>query len=258
LRPTRVLLVVSAAAVLAAACGGSSDDTRASSASGSATPSVTASGAASSAGGGELASLPATEILTRAQAALKAASSVHLKGSGSSQGESFTIDMRYGEGQKALGSITSGGQTIELRRDGQTIYVKADEAFWTSTSGPQVAKRLAGKYLKAPLTNQRVAPLATFTDKDAFTNSILKPDGSVTKGGTKEIRGTRAVGLRSGGTSGGGTLYIAAEGDAVPLQVVPDKAGEDAGQLDFLDYGDAVDVQAPPAAQTVDASTLGN
>lgn len=249
MRPIRVLFAVSAAALVAAACGESSD-TPAASGSGS------ASASASAPSGGGLADRPATEILSKAQAALKSASSVHLKGSGSSEGQTFEIDMRYGEGQKAFGTITSSGQTIELRRDGQTVYMKADAKFWQSSAGAEAAKLLAGKYLKAPLTDQRVAALATFTDKDTFTSQVLKPDGSVTKGDTKTIRGTEAVGLRSGGTSGG-TLYIATQGEPLPLQILPDTAGGEAGQLDFLDYGEPVTVETPPAAQTIDVSKLG-
>jgi hypothetical protein len=255
-RPIRVLFAVSAAAVLAAACGGSSD-TPAASGSGTASAASPSGSASSSSSDGSTASLSATEILAKAQAARKAAPSVHLKGSGSSEGETFEIDMRYGSGQKAIGTITSSGKQIELRRNGKTVYMKADASFWQSTAGAEAAKLLAGKYLKAPLTDQRVAALATFTDKDSFTSEVLKPDGTVTKGDTKSIRGTQAVGLRSSGSSGGGTLYIASEGEALPLQLVPDKGGKDVGQLDFLDYGQPVKVDEPPMSQVIDVSKLG-
>lgn len=255
MRPTRVLLAVSAAALLSAACG---DDTTGSAApattSGAGTPS--ASAPASTSGGG-LAALPATEILAKASAALKAAPSVHLKGSGSSGGQTFEIDMRYGKAAQAVGTVTANKQKIELRRDGRSVYVKADAAFWQSTGGAAAARLLAGKWLKAPLGDQRVAGLAAFTDKDQFTSGILKADGTVTKAETKTIRGVEAIGLRSSGAQGGGILYIASTGDPVPLQIVPEAGGGDAGQLDFLDYGKTVDVQAPPASQVVDASKLG-
>lgn len=251
MRPIRVLFAVSAAALVAAGCGDSSD-TPAASGSGSAT----ASASASAGGGDNIADLPATEILTKAEAALKAAPSVHLKGSGSSEGQTFEIDMRYGEGQKAIGSITSAGQKIELIRSGQTVYMKADAKFWQSTAGAEAAKLLGGKYLKAPLTDQRVAALAEFTDKDQFTSQVLKPDGTVTKGEKKTVNGTEAIGLKSSGSSGGGTLYISTK-DSLPLQIVPEASGKDVGQLDFLDYGETVDVQEPPAAQVIDVAKLG-
>lgn len=257
MRPTRVLLAVSAAALVAAGCG---DD----STSGSGAPAAQASGSAaptsaasSSAAGGELASLEPAEILSRAKTAFTKAESVRLSGGGTSGGETFTVDMAYGP-DKAIGTVGNGGQKIELRRIGKTVYLKADKAFWTQTAGAAAAELLGGKYLKAPLTDQRVAQLATFTDKDAFAGEVLESEGTLTKGETKAIRGTQAIGLVDKSSSGDGTLYIATEGEPVPLQVAPDTAGGEKGSLDFLDYGKSVEVPVPPAAQTIDVTKLGN
>jgi hypothetical protein len=248
-------MAVSAVAVFAAACG---DDSTGGTATGTTSGSASASASASPSGGsGGTADLSATEILAKAQAALKAAPSVRLKGAGASEGQTFEVDMRYGEGAKAIGTVSAAGKTIELRRNGQTLYVRADASFWQSSGGAAAAKLLAGKYLKAPLSDQRVAALGQFTDKDAFTSQVLKPDGTVTKGDTKTIRGTQAIGLRSSGSSGGGTLYIASTGEALPLQILPDAGAKESGQLDFLEYGKAVTVPEPPAAQVIDVSKLG-
>lgn len=251
MRPTRVLMAVSAAALVATACG---DDTT----EPGAAPSQ-AGTSSSAAAGDDLSALPAAEILTRAKAAIQGAKSVHLTGGGTSGSDSFEIDMRYGAEGAATGTVSSGGQTIELRRDGETIYLKAPAAFWQSSgAGAEAAKLFGDKFLKAPLTDQRVGQLATFTDKDAFVSQVLDPGGELTKGDTKDIRGTKAVGLVSkGGTDDGGTLYVAAEGQPYPLQLAPDAAGSDQGQLDFLDYDAPVDVEVPPAAETVDVAQLG-
>lgn len=250
MRPTRVLLAVSAAALLAAACG---DDI-----SGSGAPSAVGSTSASaSAAGGELASLDPTEILARAKTAFTKAESVRLTGGGASGGESFTVDMRYSP-DKAIGTVSSSGQKIELRRIDKTIYLKADKAFWTQTAGAAAAELLGGKYLKAPLTDQRVAQLASFTDKDAFVEEVLDDTGTITKGEPKDVRGTPAIALVSKDTDGGGTLYVATTGEPLPLQLLPVAASSDTGTLDFLDYGKAVTVEVPPAAQTIDVTKLGN
>ena len=249
MRPTRVLLAVSAAALLAAACG---DDT-----SGTGAPAAAGSTSASaSAAGGELASLDATEILTRAKTAFKKAESVRLTGGGASGGESFKVDMRY-SADKAIGTVSSSGQEIELRRIDKTIYLKADKAFWTQSSGAAAAELLAGKYLKAPLTDQRVAQLVSFTDKDAFVEEVLDASGTITKGEPKDVRGTPAIGLINKDTDGGGTLYVATSGEPLPLQLLPVAGTSDSGTLDFLDYGKAVTVEVPPAAQTIDVTKLG-
>lgn len=252
MRPTRVLLAVSAAALLAAACGDDTSGSGAPAAAGSASTS-----ASPSAAGGDVASLEPTEILTRAKAAFKKTESVRLTGGGSTGGETFTIDMTYGA-DKAIGSVSNGGQKIELRRVGKIVYLKADKAFWTQTAGAAAAELLSGKYLKAPLTDQRVAQLASFTDKDSFVDQVLDPDGTVTKGGTKDVRGTPAIGLVNKDTTGGGTLYVATSGEPLPLQLTPEGSGSDTGSLDFLDYGKSVTVAVPPADQTIDVTKLGN
>lgn len=256
MRPIRVLLAVSAAALVAAACG--DDSTTGTGAPAAAGSSAAPSSAApsSSAAGGELASLEAPEILSRAKAAFTKVESVRLSGGGSSSGQTFTVDMRYGP-DKAIGTVGNGGQEIELRRIGKTVYLKADKAFWTQSAGAAAAELLGGKYLKAPTTDPRVAQLATFTDKDAFATEVLDSEGTVTKGRTTTIRGTEAIGLVEKGDSDGGTLFIAATGEPLPLQVAPDTAGGEKGSLDFLDYGKSVEVAVPPAAQTIDVTKLG-
>ena len=250
MRPTRVLLAVSAAALVAAGCG---DD----STSGTAAPATDRAATSSPAAAGDLASLSAEQILAKAKAAIKAADSVRLKGGGSSSGQSFQVDMRYSSDGKAIGTVSNAGRTVELRRVGQVVYLKADAAFWSSTAGAQAAKVLGGKYLKAPLTDQRVASLAAFTEKDAFVDEALKGSGTLSKGGTKDVRGTPTIGVVSKQADSGGTLYVATTGQPYPLQLVPSAGGTDRGSLDFLDYGKPITVAVPPAAQTVDVSSVG-
>lgn len=248
MRPTRILPAVAAAAVLAAGCAGSS---------GTPTAAGPSPAAATTAAGAGTAALPAAEILARAQAALAASESVRLRGGGSSEGSSFDLDMRYATGARAVGTVTANRQTVELRRLGDVIYLKATAAFWQQSAGAEAARVLGGKWLKAPLTDQRVAALAAFTDKDTFTKEVLAPDGTVTKGERGTVNGTPAIGLRSAGSGGAGTLWVAATGAAVPLQLMPDAGTTDAGRLDFLDYGRPVEVPVPPAAEVVDAARLG-
>lgn len=249
-RTLRVLMAVSAAALVAAACGDDSTPT------GSAAAPTSAAASSSAAAGGDLASQDPGEILNKAKGAITAVKTVRLKGGGTSSGQTFEVDMRYGE-DGAYGTVSNSGQTIELRRVGQTVYLKADAKFWSSTAGADAAKLLGGKFLKAPLTDPRVQQLATFTDKDGFVAQVLQADGEVTKGEAKEIRGTPAIGLKSGSGTNTGTLYIATEGEPLPLQLVPDSGGGEAGSLDFLEYDEPVKVETPAAAETVDVTKLG-
>lgn len=259
MRPTRVLLAVSAAALVATACGndstsGAAAPSQAAGSSGSATS------ASPSAAGSDISGLAATEIFARAKAAFKKADSVRLSGSGASGTTKFSIDMHYAASGNAIGTVGNAGQTIELRRIGQTVYVKADKAFWTSSAGAAVGNLLGGKYLKAPLTDQRVAQLGAFTDKNSFADEVLSPSSTVTKGDTKTIRGIPAIGLVDKSSTGSATLYVATTGEPVPLQLAPSAGAGGAGNsgaFDFLDYGKSFDVAVPPAALTIDSAKLG-
>jgi hypothetical protein len=252
-RPFRVLLAVSAAALVAAACSDDSSPDAAGTPSSSA-PSPAASSSGSSSGA--IAALPATEIVTRAKAAFKAATSVHVTGGGTSGQDAFKVDMRYTADGKASGTVDNGGQTVELRRVGQVVYIKASKAFWSSAGGTKAATLFGDKYVKAPVSDQRVASIVSLTDKGSFIDSALATTGAITKGATKTVNGSPAIALSIKDSTGGSTLYVATSGQPLPLEALPQSGGTDTGKVDFLDYGAPVDVQVPPAAQTVDVNAL--
>jgi hypothetical protein len=250
-RPIPVLVAVSAAALLAAGCSTDSSTTAAApSGSGSASTSGPVSGS------GQIVALPAADILSRAKTAFTKATSVHVTGGGTSGQDAFKVDMRYGANGKAIGTIENGGQSVELRRAGQVIYIKADKDFWTSVAGAQAGTLFGGKYVKAPLTDKRVSAVVSLTDKGSFINSALSTTGAVTKGEPTTINGTPAIGVTVKVASGGSTIYVATTGQPVPLEAKPDAGGTDTGKVDFIDYGAAVDVPTPPATQTVDVNVL--
>jgi hypothetical protein len=246
-RPIRVLLAVSAALV-AAACSDSS--TPAAAPSGSSAPAT----ATSAASGADTATLSAAEILTRSKTAFKAAKSVHVTGGGTSGQDTFKVDMRYSAAGSAIGTVTNGGETIELRRVGQVIFIKASKAFWTATAGAKAGTLFGEKYVKAPVTDQRVSAVVSLTDKGAFIDAALSTTGGVEKGAVKTVNGTQAIPLTIKDSAGGSTLFVAATGEPLPLEVLPQAGGKDTGQVDFIDYGAAVNAAAPPAAQTVDVT----
>ena len=64
---------------------------------------------------------------------------MHVTGGGTSGQDAFKVDMRYTDDGKAIGTVDNGGETVELRRVGQTVYIKASRR-----SGPRpVAPRPA-------------------------------------------------------------------------------------------------------------------
>lgn len=255
MRPTRTLVASSVAAVVLAGCGGAEVAGKGAPAS----PSSSGSGASASASptpsDNGVAALGAQQILGRAKSALKSAGAVRIKGTAGSGADRFDIDMRY-TATSAHGTVAAAGQPIEMRRIGNTVYVKGSRQFWTDRVPPAAVELLTGKWLKSPLTDQRFAGLAELTDLSKAADGILEPDGAITKGEKKAVAGTPAIALVSTGKEGG-KLYIATTGTPYPLLIVPTKPA-DSGQIAFLEYGKPVSVSPPPAELVIDVSKLGN
>jgi hypothetical protein len=250
-RPFRILAAVGATALLVAACGGGSDETAG---SGSAATDSTASATASpTPSGNGVADLSTDQILAKSKAALQAADSVRIAGSGGSGGEKIKLDIKYAK-DTSQGTITVSGQPVEIRRIGGTAYIKGSEKFLGAQVPAEAAKLLTGKWLKVPVTDSRFGDLTQLFDLSKAADGILTPDGTVTKGEAGTIDGKPAIALKSG--KDGGALWIATTGQPYPLQIV--STGTDSGKIDFTDYGATVAVEAPPAAQVVDVSKLGN
>lgn len=247
MRPIRLLVgtAVAVATALSAACA--SSDTPGSGSAASTSPKLTSNG---------VANLSANEILAKAQAALPKARTVHVSGGGTDDGEDFQLDVRIKGTEGGRGTLNFNKQKVEIIRIGQTGYLKADQAFWTTRLGnAQVGKLLNGKYLKGPATDDNLKSLMNFTDMTSLAKEMLDPDGTITKGERKTIRGIEAIGLVDG-SADGGILYVATQGEPYPLQLAAGAKSGSSGALDFLDYGEPVELTAPPEAQVIDTSQL--
>lgn len=249
MRPIRLLIAVPAAVLLLAGCG--EDST---SGSGNPAASGSASASATTGGGDAVSALAADEILKKATAALQDAGSVRIKGEGGTGAQRFTIDMRYADAN-STGTLGVNGQSVELRKLGQTVYVKGSREFWIGNGGASAADVLSGKWLKTPLTDKRFSGLSQLTDLGEAADSLLDPDGTITKGEQKTVNGVPCVGLDSSGKDGG-TLWVATTGEPYPVRIEPGAGSGQEGALDFSGYGDPVTVEAPPADQVVDVSKL--
>jgi hypothetical protein len=240
-RPVRALLASSVAALLLAGCAGAE-------VTGSGTP------ASPSPSDNGVAGQAADEILAKSKAALQGAGAVRIKGTSGRGEDRFDIDMRYA-GASAQGTISVAGEPIEMRRIGQTVYVKGSREFWSGRVPAAAAELLTGKWLKSPVTGERLAQLASLTDLSEAADGILDPNGTLTKGERKTVASTPAIALISHGADGG-KLYVATAGKPYPLLVTPTDP-KDSGQIAFSDFGKRVTVSPPPADLVIDVSKLG-
>lgn len=100
---------------------------------------------------------------------------------------------------------------------------------------------------------QGVGSLGTFGKKDSLLKGLLESNGTVTLGGSSEVRGTPVILLEDQDTSG--TLAVSTVGQPYPLQVKGGDAGS-SGVVDLLEWNAPVTVTAPEGA--VDLSAISS
>ena len=243
--------LVTGGAVLAG-CGSSSSDTAASTA---------ASDAAAQPPNG-VEKLPAKEILTKSQAAAKAASSVTVTGTIAEGGEETSFDLVLGADASEGTFATNGVELSIVIVDGKS-YFKAPGDGWATllgsggaegrAAGEKIASQVGDKWLLLPADPESLDDaggvlgplLATFGalfQKDGFLEAMLTPDGGASVKGTGDANGTPVVFLE--GATGEGTLAIQTVGEPYPVQIKGDGA-ESAGEITFSDWNAPVSVTAP-------------
>jgi hypothetical protein len=184
-----------------------------------------------------LAALPVDQILAQAKDALKA-TTFHVKGSPAAN---VTADMSQ-KGEDGKGTFTIFGQSLDVIYVSKDLYLKASDDFWKQNipadKQPLVLPLISGKWAKVNANNPAFGNFAPTLD------SLFKLIGTPTKGDLTTINGTPAITLAD---TSGGKLYVATQGPPVVLRI------ESSGShLDFTEFGSAITVEAPAAADVVD------
>lgn len=201
-------------------------------------------GCGGGAGDNGITKLSADAALAKVKAAAKDVTSVHVAGSIAQQGQSIALDVHVGR-DRGQGVLTINGGDLEVRLLDGTAYVKGAAETFTKLGVPAIqAQIVGGKWLKSSATGGEFAAFTEFLDVDSLFESLLKPDGDVETGDTTTIGGEEAFELVDSADSG--SLYIATHGDPLPLRV--EKGGAAGGKVDFTDYGEDVEVEAPDGA----------
>jgi hypothetical protein len=210
---------------------------------------------------GGLDTLDGPAILAKAKAAADAKQSVHVKGDGSSGGETVGIDMVFTRAGTGKGTFTSSGVTFDIAPIGDTAYIKGNAAFMKQLLGPAYTKDLAAtigdKYISGPPSDPRLASLADFVDMEAFLKQVLTPDGKVAKSAGKTINGIPTVGIDDNqGTTNTGTMYVANDGTDLPVALNSHDGSKDGGVLNFDQWGTVGEITAPSPDQVIAIDSL--
>lgn len=195
-----------------------------------------------------VADLEADAIAQAAGDAAESAESAHMVGDLVTEGQPMSMDIQYGQDSSG-GSMILAGSEFELLNVGDDYFMKADHDTWVVATGDEAAAdALADKYVAVSPDNERFGQIADFLDREFMTVWFAPNAEFFEKGETTEIDGVPAITL----TQEGQDLYVATDGEPYPLRIEVTAEGE--GSVDFVDWGEPVELDAPPEDEVVDIS----
>jgi hypothetical protein len=207
-------------------------------------------GCGSSSHGNGVASKSPRAIVEAAQTAAEAATSAHVVGSIARAGGSETFDIEILAGKGAHGSVSVEGATFAVIEDAGTVYLKGNAAFYTRVGGRKAGELLHGKWLRAPASGAKFAPLLRLTDLHGLVSSSLAGHAGLRSLGASVVNGTRVVGVTDAAL--GETVYVATNGKPYPVEIT--KSGSGGGVVSFGAWN--APVALVPPARAIDISAL--
>lgn len=197
-----------------------------------------------------LAGLTAVQIVKKAEADLKASSSVHISRSAVESGQTEVIDVTAGEHGCEGTFRISGVGSFALLDVGATEWMKDDSQFLKTMGIPaKVVKRWAGKYVRIPGTPPSMMGFCSPSQIAGFIDSELK---GPTEGKVMTILGRPVLQIWDKRHSNSVYVTISAHPEFVRLVF----ADQDPGHLDLTGYNLPVTFTPPPANETINDPQL--
>ncbi|MCZ4120117.1 hypothetical protein [Streptomyces sp. H39-S7] len=204
--------------------------------------------------------LTAQQVSDKAEAALKALTSVRVDAVGMDDGKPMQIKTAMSKGGECAGAMSQDKMAMQFISTHHTTYVKADDSFWRKSGGKDgsaMVELLHGKWMKVAGDASADEDLQSFCDLDSFADEMSSDndDGPFTKGAPTTVDGQPVVTIiqKKTGSAETTTIYVAAQGEPYPLKIV-EAGGDEPGHVTFTDFNKPVRAVAPPASQTVDIS----
>lgn len=199
------------------------------------------------------AGLSGGEIIQQAMEATKGAKSLRLKGEvpDDENGGTIQMDLALDTEGHCAGTIGMNGEgEAELINDGDTVYMKYDEAFLRAQGQGEnemetdmVVDMLAGKWAKTAATGVDSEEMTEFCDLGTILAGF-EGESDAERGEVTEVDGVPAIVLDERDGKDHHTAYVATEGEPYLLKVVSGTPG-DSGELIFTDYDEPVPTEAP-------------
>jgi hypothetical protein len=216
--------------VLATGCGGGGDDE------------------------GDFADRPASEIADAAKADMKELDSVTYTGDITSGGDRVTLDIQASSSGDCTGTIGLGeGRAEVLAKDGDAWF-RPDEAFWRQQAPDQAELIIATVGDKWVVDTN--AEFAQFCDLDDFFDNVFadaEDDAKYETVGTDELDGQAVVKVDNTSDRGTSTGYVVVD-DPHYLLKVERTEGDQPGRIEFGDFDEEFEVEAPGEDEVIDLS----
>ncbi|MFI6981133.1 hypothetical protein ACIBSV_21420 [Embleya sp. NPDC050154] len=161
-------------------------------------------------------------------------------------------DLRFDQSRKSyIGSMTVDGRTIELRRIGADLYLRAGADYWTAAgklADPSDAGRVHEKYVRIEADNARFEDVTEIADYGSVATAVMDWGSTPIRRSEEMLDGRRMLVLTFPDPDDGDVrLYVPATGSPVPVRLL----APGPYTVDWSDPGKPVEITAPPAAATV-------
>ncbi|MFG2293693.1 hypothetical protein [Streptomyces sp. NPDC048603] len=217
----------------------------------------------SAAESGPFAGKSGSEVVNASLDTVRKASSLTFSGTFPDGGKTVHVTMSMTKGgAECTGTFgTEGEGKAELLKKGEDLYLKADEAFYSSEfkdmpkdEAALALKLLAGKWVKSKATDADSKDVAGFCDLGKLTEEFEKSEGAK-KGKTGTVNGQEALEITTKTDDGTETVWVATKGEPYLLKTV--HTGEEAGEMNFSGFDKPVQVPAPADKDIVDLAKMG-
>ena len=146
--------------------------------------------------------------------------------------------------------ITAGKQHTEILLVDGIAYLRANEEALIEFLGfpADEAAKYADKWLSFTISDAGYGELVETLDMPSLVENLTLT-GDLTKTAVTTMNGRRVIGIRGEHPQGGtGTLYVAADGDPLPVRMDIAEENASSGSIVFSDWGKKVSVKAPAGA----------
>lgn len=198
------------------------------------------------------------EVRDAAAAAMGGLESLRVTGELTVDGEQISIDLASSSGGDCTGTIGVDGADAEVLSAGGETWFRPSEEFWRAQGGAQadqIIELVDGRWVVLGGDEG----FAELCDLDQLLEELLdEADEGTTyeTGEVSDVDGVSAVAVVSTDEDGEvSTGYIAVEEPHLLLRIEKTE-GEEPGTVDFSEFDEPVEVEAPAADDTVDLDNL--